>query len=256
MVWRLRPKHKPSIWQARCRTIWTRAQFKDTRSEYLWETDRRFILSREKRICYATVGLILQEGRRQNCDVELFCRNLKREAEEARERYTSSGTSGPGERANGGGERTEGQVENRTESRRLEVGGSGAEISFYGRVTNLRTRHCRVPADGRTMRLRNTMLHSGNLKAVLTTNLQPPILASLCVPLPHHPILAPSTHTHSTSIAHRTILPPPSTSVVTFSFFCSYSASCLSAKISFQRSFLGRSSWVTISKFIFINLWI
>lgn len=56
-----------------------------------------------------------------------------------------------------------------------EVGGSGAEISFYGRVTNLRTRHCRVPADGRTMRLRNTMLHSGNLKAVLTTNLQPPI---------------------------------------------------------------------------------
>lgn len=67
------------------------------------------------------------------------------------------------------------QVGNRTESRRLEVGGSGAEISFYGRVTNLRTRHCRVPADGRTMRLRNTMLHSGNLKAVLTTNLQPPI---------------------------------------------------------------------------------
>lgn len=69
----------------------------------------------------------------------------------------------------------EGQVGNRTESRRLEVGGSGAEISFYGRVTNLRTRHCRVPADGRTMRLRNTMLHSGNLKAVLTTNLQPPM---------------------------------------------------------------------------------
>lgn len=77
------------------------------------------------------------------------------------------GVKGPGEEG--------GQVGNRTESRRLEVGGSGAEISFYGRVTNLRTRHCRVPADGRTMRLRNTMLHSGNLKAVLTTNLQPPI---------------------------------------------------------------------------------
>lgn len=37
----------------------------------------------------------------------------------------------------------------------------GVEISFYGRVTNLRTRHCRVPGDGRTMRVRDTMLHSG-----------------------------------------------------------------------------------------------
>lgn len=81
------------------------------------------------------------------------------------------------------------QVGNRTESRRLEVGGSGAEISFYGRVTNLRTRHCRVPADGRTMRLRNTMLHSGNLKAVLTTNLQPPIPPPLCVPLRQYSLL-------------------------------------------------------------------
>lgn len=81
---------------------------------------------------------------------------------------------------------------------RLEIernhGGSGAEISFYGRVTNLRTRHCRVPADGRTMRLRNTMLHSGNLKAVLTTNLQPPIPPPPCVPSPSS---RPSLNTRS-----------------------------------------------------------
>ena len=45
----------------------------------------------------------------------------------------------------------------------MEAGGRwfGVEISFYGRVTNLRTRHCRVPGDGRTMRVRDTMLHSG-----------------------------------------------------------------------------------------------
>lgn len=153
--------------------------------------------------------MIPQEGRRQNRDVELFCRNLKRE--EARERYTFSGTPGPRRtrQCNGGSERTEGQVENRTESRRLEVGGSEAEISFYGRVTNLQTRHCRVPADGRTMRLRNTMLHSGNLKAVLTTNLQPPIPPPYVSPSPfaqysllrHIPIpsplpTAPSCHPH------------------------------------------------------------
>ncbi|KAL0112106.1 hypothetical protein PUN28_013379 [Cardiocondyla obscurior] len=36
------------------------------------------VLSREERICYATVGFIPQEGRRQNRDAELFCRNLKR----------------------------------------------------------------------------------------------------------------------------------------------------------------------------------
>lgn len=184
--------------------------------------------------------MIPQEGRRQNRDVELFCRNLKRE--EARERYTFSGTPGPKRtrQCNGGSERTEGQVENRTESRRLEVGGSGAEISFYGRVTNLRTRHCRVPADGRTMRLRNTMLHSGNLKAVLTTNLQPPILPPYVSPSPiaqysllrHIPIPSPLP----------TILPPPSASVVIFSFFCFYPASYPFTKIFFRCSFLGRSS--------------
>lgn len=122
-----------------------------------------------------------------------------------------------------GGGRGGRQVGNRTESRRLEVGGSGAEISFYGRVTNLRTRHCRVPADGRTMRLRNTMLHSGNLKAVLTTNLQPPIPPPLCVPLRQYSLLR-----------HIPIPPPrlptapschPRAFVVTFSFFCSYPGS-------------------------------
>lgn len=54
------------------------------------------VLSSEfERIRYATVGLIPQEGRRQNRRAELFCRNLKREAEEAKERergYTFSGT--------------------------------------------------------------------------------------------------------------------------------------------------------------------
>lgn len=56
------------------------------------------VLSSEfERIHYATVGLIPQEGRRQNRRAELFCRNLKREAEEVRERerYTFSGTPGP-----------------------------------------------------------------------------------------------------------------------------------------------------------------
>lgn len=208
------------------------------------------VLSRGERIRYATVGLIPQEGRRQNRGAELFCRNLKREAEEARERDTRPPERrGPGECANGGERggaakgRKEGgeQVGNRTESRRLEVGGSGAEISFYGRVTNLRTRHCRVPADGRTMRLRNTMLHSGNLKAVLTTNLQPPI------PPPY--VSSPSISQYSLlrhipippRLATAPPVPPSPASVVTFSFFCSYPASRPSAKIPFRRSFLGRS---------------
>lgn len=70
------------------------------------------------------------------------------------------------------------------------------------------------------MRLRNTMLHSGNLKAVLTTNLQPPIPPP-CMPpstpfgsLPPSPlsfrathlrlpILTPSAHTYYPSIAVR-----------------------------------------------------
>lgn len=194
----------------------------------------------------------------------MFCRNLKREAEEAKERYTSSGTPrrDPGECANGSDERTwrgvgvgvgGRQVGNRTESRRLEVGGSGAEISFYGRVTNLRTRHCRVPADGRTMRLRNTMLHSGNLKAVLTTNLQPPIPPPLCVPLRQYSLLrhipippprlptAPSCHPPGLRryFLILLLLPPGSRS---------------SAKIPFRRSFHGRSSRVTIAKFTSVNL--
>lgn len=63
--------------------------------------------------------------------------------------------------------RLAGQKSGRVGGRRLEIernhGGRwfGVEISFYGRVTNLRTRHCRVPGDGRTMRVRDTMLHSG-----------------------------------------------------------------------------------------------
>lgn len=160
--------------------------------------------SREERIRYATVGLIPQEGRRQNCGAELFCRNPKGEAEEARERYTFLRNARVQENAPMEGVKGRGrQVGNRTESQRLEVGGSGAEISFYGRVTNLRTRHCRVPADGRTMRLRNTMLHSGNLKAVLTTNLQPPMPPPMC-PLPPPP---PPISQYSL-LRHIPILPP------------------------------------------------
>lgn len=135
------------------------------------------------------------------------------------------------------------------------------EISFYGRVTNLRTRHCRVPADARTMRLRNTMLHSGNLKAVLTTNLQPPmppphVLSSIpsSRPIPflppfsdlRLPILAPSTHT---TLNCRPLLVP----VVTFSFFCPYPSSRPLSKFLLPVSsvFLSR---ITIFKFTFINL--
>jgi len=189
------------------------------------------ILSSEERIRYATVGLIPQEGKRQNRGAELFCRNLKREAEEARERYTSSGTPGPRRMRQWKG--VEGW-EGRLEIERNHGGWrSGAEISFYGRVTNLRTRHCRVPADGRTMRLRNTMLHSGNLKAVLTTNLQPPIPP---------PYVSSSPITQYSFLRHIPIprLPtaPPPVFVVTFSFFCSYPASRPSAKI----PFLDRSS--------------
>jgi len=131
-------------------------------------------------------------------------RERKRTSERERERYATSRNR---EHANDGGGRREraGRGGGWKSNGITEAGGrwcSGAEISFYGRVTNLRTRHCRVPADGRTMRLRNTMLHSGNLKAVLTTNLQPPHTVSLCAPLglpspghPRLPILAPSTHT-------------------------------------------------------------
>lgn len=74
---------------------------------------KTFFLSHEDRIRHATVGLIPQEGRRQNRGAELFCRNLQRkreiEGERGRERedregcggggesrgYTSSGTPGP-----------------------------------------------------------------------------------------------------------------------------------------------------------------
>lgn len=121
-----------------------------------------------------------------------------------------------------GGGRMEGDMGGGWKSNGItEAGGrwcSGAKISFYGRVTNLRTRHCRVPADGRTMRLRNTMLHSGNLKAVLTTNLQPPRTTTLRPSISHPPA---STNARSFDMYH---LPPlPSTLLplapVFFSFF-------------------------------------
>lgn len=153
--------------------------------------------------------------------VELFCRNLKRKREKNTRLLERRG---PGPRMRQRQGRKDGgkvlEVGNRTES--LEVGGSGEEISFYGRVTNLRTRHCRVPADGRTMRLRNTMLHSGNLKAVLTTNLQP--LIPLCAPLDPSPSESTNTHSFDTyhpAIADRITL-PPLIPIVTFSFFCLY----------------------------------
>lgn len=145
------------------------------------------------------------------------------------------------------------EVGNRTESQRLEVGGSGVEISFYGRVTNLRTRHCRVPADGRTMRLRNTMLHSGNLKAVLTTNLQPPI--PLCAPFPSSvsphlrlPILIPSTHT-TPRLPAASPCHPWSLSLLSHSFAFTFPFNALSLQLT--RSCVVRA---TIFKFTSINL--
>jgi len=202
------------------------------------ETDGRCpFLSSEERIRYATVGLIPQEGKRQNRGAELFCRNLKREARGSERKIHVLRNAGAQENApmEGGGGRVKGR-EGRLEIERNHGGWrSGAEISFYGRVTNLRTRHCRVPADGRTMRLRNTMLHSGNLKAVLTTNLQPPIPP---------PYVSPSPITQYSLLRHIPIprLPtaPPPVSVVTFSFFCSYPASRPSTKIPFHRGFLDR----------------
>lgn len=116
-----------------------------------------------------------------------------------------------------GGGRMEGDMGGGWKSNGItEAGGrwcSGAKISFYGRVTNLRTRHCRVPADGRTMRLRNTMLHSGNLKAVLTTNLQPPRTTTLCAPLdlPSPCVYQCSLlrHVPSLSITQHAAIPSP-----------------------------------------------
>lgn len=94
-----------------------------------------------------TVGLIPQEGRRQNRGAELFCRNLQRTREIEGERegekekiekvaeeeervgihiFWNAGAQGPGERANSEGTGAKGrrgtEVGNRTESRRLEVG--------------------------------------------------------------------------------------------------------------------------------------
>lgn len=129
------------------------------------------------------------------------------------------------------------------------------EISFYGRVTNLRTRHCRVPADARTMRLRNTMLHSGNLKAVLTTNLQPPMPPPHVLPSAVSPFLFPIcvyTNTLSFDTYHPSILMVP---VVTFSFFCPYPSSRPLFKflcpVTVSSAFLSR---VTVFKFTFVNL--
>jgi len=67
--------------------------------------------------------------------MELFCRNLKRKRERGRKEggngvFGNAGAQGR-ECANKEGDRKErgmgGKVGNRTESRRLEVGGSGAE---------------------------------------------------------------------------------------------------------------------------------
>ena len=74
----------------------------------------------------------------------------------------------------------------------------GVEISFYGRVTNLRTRHCRVPGDGRTMRVRDTMLHSGIWRQSWLSTCNHP--SHLCLP-----ILAP--------LAHTTLLLPTASSL-------------------------------------------
>lgn len=65
----------------------------------------------------------------------------------------------------------------------MEAGGRwfGVEISFYGRVTNLRTRHCRVPGDGRTMRVRDTMLHSGIWRQSWLSTCNHP--SHLCLPI-------------------------------------------------------------------------
>lgn len=176
------------------------------------------------------VGLISQEGRRQNtatrnCSAVIWKGRQRKWEEDTRPLRNAAAAPGPRRmRQRRGRQDGEKQVGNRTESRRLEVGGSGAEISFYGRVTNLRTRHCRVPADGRTMRLRNTMLHSGNLKAVLTTNLQPPIPPLYVSPAPS-PITQYSLLRHiPPPIADRTILPPP-----LFSHSFALTLSCLLA---------------------------
>lgn len=113
------------------------------------------------------------------------------------------------------------------------------------------------------MRLRNTMLHSGNLKAVLTTNLQPPIPPPYVwspLSLISSPPSLLSTNTRSFDTYHpldcrphypAVVLAP----VVTFSFFCLYSFSpfFLSIRTFLRHSFLGLPLWVTIFKFTSIN---
>lgn len=118
----------------------------DRRARMQANERKTFFLSHEDRIRHATVGLIPQEGRRQNRGAELFCRNLQRtreiEGERGREReiekiveeeervgihiFWNAGAQGPGERANSEGTGAKGrrgtEVGNRTESRRLEVG--------------------------------------------------------------------------------------------------------------------------------------
>lgn len=116
----------------------------DRRTRMQANERKTFFLSHEDRIRHATVGLIPQEGRRQNRGAELFCRNLQRtreiegERERKRDREGCGGGGGesrdthllerrgPGERANSEGTGAKGrrgtEVGNRTESRRLEVG--------------------------------------------------------------------------------------------------------------------------------------
>lgn len=83
--------------------ITVRTQFKDTRDEGNGR-EMPVLRLRETNSRHATVGLIPQEGSRQNRGAELFCRNLKREVEEEREKDTRSPERrGPGECANGRG---------------------------------------------------------------------------------------------------------------------------------------------------------
>ena len=93
----------------------------------------------------------------------------------------------------------------------MEAGGRwfGVEISFYGRVTNLRTRHCRVAGDGRTMRVRDTMLHSGIWRQSWLSTCNHP--SHLCLPilalLAHTTLLLPTASSLRASLlSHSDIL--------------------------------------------------
>lgn len=98
-----------------CRHI-KKLSFRDTRGRK--ETNKRCFFSREERIRYATtVGLIPQEGRRQNHGAELFCREPEEEERERkRERERGMHVSpwnaeGPRPRMRQWGEKGKGQEE-------------------------------------------------------------------------------------------------------------------------------------------------